>query len=74
MSELPSHQAVIRARRAGERKCLRRVLRIIEACVDRLPEITAAVVADMIQRRLTVEQATDEVDAMATDAELGEAE
>lgn len=70
MSEPPTHQDVVRARSAGERKGLRRALRLIEACVDRLPEIPAAVVADMIRRRLTVKQAADEVDTMATDAEL----
>lgn len=69
---MPNQQDMIRARRAGERKGLRRALRIIEACVSRLPEIPAAVVADMLQRRLTLEQVADEVDALATDAELSE--
>jgi hypothetical protein len=72
MSEPPSHQDVICARRDGYRKGLRRALKVIEACVSRLPEIPAAVVADMLERRLTLEQVADEVDAMATDAELGE--
>ena len=72
MSELTSQQDVIRARRGGERKGLRRALRIIEVCVSRLPTIPAAVVADMIRRRITLEQVADEVDAMATDVELSE--
>jgi len=63
-----------RARRAGERRGLRHALKIIKACVDRLPEISAAAVLDMLERRLTLEGVADELDAMAADAELTESE
>jgi hypothetical protein len=39
---------------------------------DRLPEISAAAVIDMLERRLTVEQVADAIDSMAADVELNE--
>jgi hypothetical protein len=63
-----------RARRAGERRGLRHVVKVIKACVNRLPDISAAVVLDILERRLTLEEVADELDAIAADAELTESE
>ncbi len=66
---MATNQDVCRARRAGERKGRLRALKPIRACVERYPEVSAAVVMEMFERRLTPEEATDELDALAADAE-----
>lgn len=62
------------ARKVGERRGLQRALKTIEACVNRLPEISAVAVLDILERRLTLEEVADELDAMAADAELTESD
>jgi hypothetical protein len=49
-------------------------VKVIKACVNRLPDISAAVVLDILERRLTLEEVADELDAIAADAELTESE